>query len=230
MRRTWTHGGFVAAASALVLVSLLGCGAGGGAGSDVSSAVKEKPTLEEFLDADSKTGEFTVVRTNEDGTVTEMNGEFWVDGRLFRYSLYQDGKLVRDIMSPDGKTAYFVEHEGKYCEPSVASVDRYLLEFADPGAEAVEDGVDEQTGAKRIVYPVKALDDLTGADNAWYTEDVTYLVKDDAVIGVITRGDTPNQDGTYDLDEARRLFSNLKVGERIPPETFELPYPITEGD
>jgi len=160
-----------------------------------------------------------------------MDGELWVDGRKFRYSLYQAGKLVRDITSSDGKTAYFVEHEGKYCEPSVASVDRYLLEFSEPSEASVEDGVDQETGAKRVVYSVKKTDNIEGSDNPWYTEDVTYLVKDGVVIGVITRGDTPNKDGSdYDLDTSRRIFSDLKVGEQIPPETFDLPYPIKKAD
>lgn len=215
----------------LVAVMLSGCGGTEESEGTASQSAISEPTLEEYLDSDSKTGKFTLSSVTADGKQTEMQGEFWVDGRKFRYSLYEDGKLVRDITSPDGKTAYFVEHEGKYAEPSVASVDRYLLEFSEPSKDSVEDGADEQTGATRIVFAIKRLDEMAGADNAWYTEDVTYLVMDGKVIGVITRGDTPNDDGSdYDLDTSRRMFSELKVGEKIPAETFELPYPIKAAE
>jgi hypothetical protein len=218
---------------ALVLAfsaALMGCGGAKSSAEKPAAAagVIEKPTLQQFFDADSKTGEFTLVATESDGKrSSEMTGTLWVDGRKFRYSLWVDGKLIRDITSPDGKTAYFVEHEGKYSEPSVASVDRYLTEFSEPATGSVEDGVDKETGATRMLYAIKKLDNLAGADNAWYTEDIVYLVKDGTIIGTITRGDTPNKDGSaYDLRTARRMFSNLTVGEKIPADTFVLPYPI----
>lgn len=218
----------------VVALALVGCSGGGEQAAVESSSAggsaKVEPSLDEFFDADSITGRFSVVRVDWDGKVTEMDGELWVDGRKFRYSLYQDGKLVRDITSPDGKTAYFVQHEGKYCEPSVASVDRYLLEFEKPSADAVEDGIDEKTGATRVVYTLKKRDDMKGSDNPWYTEDMTYLVKDGVVIGTIARGGVPDDDGkTPELDSSRRMFEKLTVGERIPAETFELPYPIKEA-
>jgi len=218
---------------AIVLGSALaGCGGGGNESTSTSSSAKpgviEKPNLQQFFDADSKTGEFTLIATESDGKRSaDMTGTLWVDGDRFRYSLWENGKLIRDITSPDGKTAYFVEHDGKYSEPSVAGVERYLAEFSEPATGSVEDGIDKETGATRMLYSIKRLDKMKGADNAWYTEDIVYLVKDGAVIGTITRGDSPNKDGSaYDLRTARRMFLNLRAGEKIPAETFVLPYPI----
>ncbi len=228
-RRLVWFGLFVACVT-LVLAGLVGCGllpskSGNGSGTQAA------PTLEEYLAADTLTADFSLVSIDGTTTSFESTGTLWVEGRKFRYSLWVDGKLLRTIMSPDGVTAYFVDEETKSSEPSVASVDRYLLEFSEPDSSAVESGVDEETGATRVVYPVKAIDDLTGAANAWYTEDVTYLVKDGKVIGVETRGDSPNSDGSpYDLRTTRRMFTDLRVGEKIPDGTFDLPYPIKAAE
>jgi len=225
MRRGMVRAVLVVAVLAVV-VSLMGgcsCSQPGVAGKSTAG-----PTLSEFLKSTAKTGEFTVTSLDETGKQTfEATGTVWVDGRKFRYSLWVDGKLLRNIQSPDGKTAYFVQEATKISEPSVASVDRYLLEYAQPAATSHEDGIDKATGATRVVYSVKKLDDLAGAANAWYTEDVTYLIKDGKVIGVETRGDSPNKDGSpYDLSTSRRIFTKLTVGEPIPASVFELPYPI----
>jgi len=154
------------------------------------------PTLEEFLDASKKTGDFSLLTTMPNGTIYDQTGEFWVDGDLFRFDLYQDGELLRSIMSPDGVTAYFVQYAEEVSQPSVASVERYLEEFGEPDESAVEDGIDEETGATRITYAVKEMSEMAGASNAWYREDITYLVKDDVVIGVIVRGAVPEDDGS----------------------------------
>lgn len=195
---------------------------------DAPAAI-EKPTLEQYLAADTKTGRFTLDSVLLDGTKSTMDGEFWVEGRKFRYTLNKDGKPFGDIISPDGKTAYLVKLEDEYCEPSPASVDRYLLEFTEPAAEAVEDGTDPATGAMRIVYTVDRTDDMKGADNPWYTKDIVYLVKDGQVIGVISRGNS-EKSADEDLAVSRRIFSDLTVGAPIPAATFELPYPIKPAE
>ena len=113
----------------------------------------------------------------------------------------------------------------------MASVDYYLTRYTMPEGEGVEDGTDEETGATRIVYTVQKTDDMEGAANPWYSEDVTYLVKDDVVIGVITRGAVPEDDGSIEgLDVNRELWSDVKAGVPIPADTFELPYPIREAE
>jgi hypothetical protein len=100
-----------------------------------------------------------------------------------------------------------------------------------PEGEGVEDGTDEESGATRIVYTVQETDDMAGAANPWYSEDVTYLVKDDVVIGVITRGAVPEDDGSVgELDVNRELWSNVKAGITIPADTFELPYPVKDAE
>jgi len=187
----------------------------------------EAPSLEQFLDADSKTGEYTSSTTYDDGEVWEASGEFWVDGDLFRYDLYGDGELLRSIMTPDGQTAYFCEVADQVSTPAVAGVDYYLAEYSSPGENGREDGIDEQTGATRVVYEMKRTFEVPGSANAWYVEDITYLVDDDVVIGLISRGTVPEDDGTIGpLDVTRKMYSNVKAGVKIPPETFELPYPI----
>ena len=205
----------------LFVLALAGCGAkSSGAGASTWVA---NPSLDQYLTAKTLTADFTL--TASDGF--EATGTVWVEGRKFRYSLWVKGVLLRSIMSPDGKTAYFVEENGKYSEPSVASVDRYLLEFSKPATGGVESGVDATSGATMVVYPVKKLDDLAGAANAWYTEDITYLVKNGSVIGTLTRGDTAKKAGEkYDLRTSRRMFTNLKADAPIPAGTFDLPYPI----
>lgn len=196
-------------------------------GGDVISA----PSLEQFLDADAKTGSYATHTEWFAGDSFDQTGEFWVDGRLFRYDIYEEGTLVRSVISPDGETAYFVYHDDQHCEPSVASVDYYLTRYTMPEGEGVEDGTDEETGATRIVYTVQGTDDMEGAANPWYSEDVTYLVKDDVVIGVITRGAVPEDDGSIEgLDVNREIWSDVKVGTPIPADTFELPYPIQEAE
>ena len=96
----------------------------GGAGE--GGAEITAPSLEQFLDADAKSGSYATHTEWFGGDSFDQTGEFWVDGRLFRYDIYEDGTLVRSVMSPDGETAYFVYHDGQVCEPSVASVDYYL--------------------------------------------------------------------------------------------------------
>lgn len=201
-------------------------GDSGGGVSEVSA-----PSLDEFLDADTKTGSYETHTEWFGGKSYDQTGEFWVDGRLFRYDIYEDGVLVRSVVSPDGETAYFVSHEEQACEPSVASVDYYLMRYTMPDGDGAEDGVDDETGATRIVYAVQKTDDMAGAANPWYSEDVTYLVKDDVVIGVITRGAVPEDDGSIEgLDVNRELWSDVKAGVPIPADTFELPYPIREAE
>jgi hypothetical protein len=201
-------------------------GSPGGGISEVSA-----PSLDEFLDADTKTGSYSTHTEWFGGDSHDQTGEFWVDGRLFRYDIYEDGVLVRSVVSPDGGTAYFVHHEEQACEPSVASVDYYLMRYTMPDGDGIEDGIDEETGAARIVYAVQKTDDMEGAANPWYSEDVTYLVEDDVVIGVITRGAVPEDDGSIEgLDVNRELWSDVKAGVPIPAETFELPYPVQAAE
>lgn len=189
------------------------------------------PDLETFLDSDTKTGEYSTHTQWFEGDELDQSGEFWVDGRLFRYDIYEEGTLVRSVMSPDGETAYFVYHEEQICEPSVASVDYYLSRYSRPDGEGTEDGVDEETGATRIVYSVKKTDTMAGSANSWYSEDITYLVKGDEVVGVITRGAAPNDDGSIPgLDVNREIWSNVKAGTKIPADTFELPYPVRNAE
>ena len=188
------------------------------------------PTLEQFLDASKKTGSFSLLTTMPNGTIYDQTGEFWVDDDLFRFDLYQDGELLRSIMSPDGVTAYFVQYAEEVSQPSVASVERYLEEFGEPDESAVEDGIDEETGATRVVYTLQRVDAMEGAANAWYVEDITYLVLDDTVIGVISRGAVPEEDGSVgELQVARRLFSDVEVGADIDPALFELPFPVQDA-
>lgn len=186
--------------------------------------------LKTYLDADSMTADFILTSTSVDGGATEMTGTLQVDGRKFRYTINEPGKPMREVMSPDGEKAYFVYHDRKVCEPSVASVDRYLVEFSEPGADSSEDGVDEKTGATRVVYKIRKLDDIAGADNAWWNEDVVFLVKDGSVIGVLTHGNASEGGRPKEMRETRRIFSRLDVGTPTPAETFELPYPVEAAD
>ncbi|MHB1342003.1 MAG: hypothetical protein ACYC77_04195 [Coriobacteriia bacterium] len=220
----------------LALVALLGTQAGcctlfsaGGPNTDAGQASQD-PSLEEFLVADAKTGDFDLHTVRTDATI-DQTGEFWVDGRKFRYDLYEGDALVRSIQSPDGVTAYFVQHNDELCEPSVASVDFYLREYSKPPVDSLEDGTDEETGATRVKYVVQKTEDLEGSANPWYQEDITYLVKKGIVIGVITRGAVPEDDGSIgDLDVSRRMFSNVRINVDIPADTFVLPYPIKEAE
>lgn len=226
----------LAALLGLVLLGAVACSPGGdgsstGSGTDGGLGISA-PSLDEFLDADSKTGDYETHTEWASGDTLDMHGQFWVDGRLFRYDIYDEtDTLLRSVISPDGETAYFVFHDDQVCEPSVASVDYYLMRYAMPEGEGVEDGTDEGTGATRVKYVVKKTDDMAGAANPWYSEDVTYLVKDDAVVGVITRGAVPKDDGSVgELDVNRELWSNVKAGVTIPADTFELPYPVQDAE
>lgn len=218
----------------LVVVAAQGCSSGGADGSPATegaSGNKGAPTLKQFLDADTKTGTYETHTEYRTGDTLDHHGTFWIDGRVFRYDIYEGETLTRSVMSPDGKTAYFVRHDEEICEPSVASVDYYLMRYSMPDAGGVEDGVDEETGAARIVYSVKRTEDMPGAANPWYSEDVTYLVLNDEVIGVITRGGVPEDDGSVDgLDVNRELWSDIEIGMAIPADTFELPYPIQDAE
>jgi len=71
---------------------------------------------------------------------------------------------------------------------------------------------------------------MPGAANPWYSEDATYLVPNDEVIGVITRGGVPEDDGLVEgLDVNRELWSDIEIGMAIPVDTFELPYPVGDA-
>lgn len=217
----------------LVVVVAQGCSGGGTGGSSATEGApaKDAPTLKQFLDADTKTGTYETHTEYRTGDTLDHHGTFWIDGRMFRYDIYEGETLMRSVMSPDGKTAYFVRHDEEVCEPSVASVDYYLMRYSMPETGGVEDGVDEETGGTRIVYSVKRTEDMPGAANPWYSEDVTYLVLNDEVIGVITRGGVPEDDGSVDgLDVNRELWSDIEIGMSIPADTFVLPYPIKEAE
>lgn len=217
----------------LVVVVAQGCSGGGTGGSSATEGApaKDAPTLKQFLDADTKTGTYETHTEYRTGDTLDHHGTFWIDGRMFRYDIYEGETLMRSVMSPDGKTAYFVRHDEEVCEPSVASVDYYLMRYSMPETGGVEDGVDEETGGTRIVYSVKRTEDMPGAANPWYSEDVTYLVLNDEVIGVITRGGVPEDNGSVDgLDVNRELWSDIEIGMSIPADTFVLPYPIKEAE
>jgi hypothetical protein len=199
--------------------------------SDAGDEASAQPVLEEFLDASKKTGDFELSSQTAAGNSSEFTGQFWVDGRRFRFDLYQGDVLVRSILSPDGEVAYFAQHEEKVCEPSVAGVDHYLIEFERPEGEGADGGIDEETGAQRLVYLVQQTDRIAGSTNPWYTEDIAYLVKDGSVIGVIKRGTVPQDNGSLgEFDTFRRMVSNVRLGADIPADTFELPYPVRDAE
>ncbi len=72
---------------------------------------------------------------------------------------------------------------------------------------------------------------MPGAANPWYSENVTYLALNDEVIGVITRGGVPEDDGLVEgPDVNRELWSDIEIGMAIPVGMFELPYPVGDAD
>lgn len=188
----------------------------------------DDPTLDEYVAADTQYGTFEMTTLDADGQVQyEQRGELWVDGGRFRYDLYDDGRLLRTIMTPDGQDVYFVDHDALEATPAVAVVESYLRRFRPPPVDAVEDGVDEATGAVRMRYPVQETYRVEGATNAWYAEDVTFLVADGVVIGIVSRGAAPGaDDAPPPLRTVRMLFASLKVGAPTPPGTFDLVYPV----
>jgi len=211
----------------LPVVAAQGCSSGGrSATTEGAPAGTGAPTLKQFFDADSKTGWYETHTEYRTGETLDHHGTFWIDGRTFRYDIYEGDTLLRSVMSPNGETAYFVRHDEKVCEPSVASVDYYLMRYSMPETG----GVDEETGATRIVYSVQRTEDMPGGANPWYSEDATYLVPNDEVIGVITRGGVPEDDGLVEgLDVNRELWSDIEIGMAIPVDTFELPYPVGDA-
>ncbi|MBN2823175.1 MAG: hypothetical protein JXR33_08305 [Coriobacteriia bacterium] len=189
------------------------------------------PTLDEWARADTRTGTFELTTTFADGRVLVQTGEFWLAGDLIRYDLYEDGELIRSIQTPDGVNAYFVQHADQICEPSVADASYYLRNFSVPSKAAVEDGIDEETGAIRMKYVVQETYAVAGSSNGWYTEDTTYLLTDGQVTGIVTRGCVPEDDGSIgDLQVSRRILTSVEVGGEVPEGTFDLPYPIQEAN
>lgn len=192
-----------------------------------SPAADDSPTLEEWARADTRTGTFELTTIYQDGRELFQTGEFWLKGNLVRYDLYQDGELLRSIQTPDGQNAYFVQHGEQICEPAVADAPYYLRAFSVPSKQAVEDGTDEETGAVRMKFVVQETYAIAGSSNGWYSEDMTYLLVDGEVVGIITRGCVPEDDGSIgDLQTTRRIFTHVEVGGDVPEGTFELPYPI----
>jgi hypothetical protein len=191
------------------------------------TTVNTEPTLEEWARSDTKTGTFELETVYPGGSSLNQTGEFWLEGTKVRYDLYEDGKLIRSIITPDGVDAFFAQHDKKICEPSVADGPYYLRQFSVPSKAAIEDGIDEQTGATRMKYVQQETYSIEGSANGWYSEDITYLLEDGTVIGIVTRGCVPESDGTIgDLQTSRRIFTGLEVGGDIPSGTFDLPYPV----
>ncbi|MDO9556674.1 MAG: hypothetical protein Q7J82_03735 [Coriobacteriia bacterium] len=194
-------------------------------------AVNTEPTLDEWARSDTKTGEFELSTVYPDGVSLTQTGEFWLEGDRVRYDLYEDGVLIRSIISPDGADAFFAQHAEKICEPSVADGPYYLRQFSVPSKTAIEDGVDDETGAARMKYLQQETYAIEGSANGWYSEDITYLVEDGTVVGIITRGCVPESDGTVgELQTSRRIFTSVEVGGEIPAGTFDLPYPVQNVD
>jgi len=194
-------------------------------------AVITEPTLEEWARADTRTGTFELSTIYPNGNSLFQTGEFWLEGNRVRYDLYEDGELIRSITTPDGVSAYFVQHGEQICQPSVADGPYYLRSFSVPSKAAVEDGIDEETGAVRMKYVVQETYDVAGSSNGWYSEDITYLLENGKVVGTITRGCVPEDDGSIgDLQVSRRIFTSIEVGGEVPEGTFDLPYPIQEAN
>jgi hypothetical protein len=197
-------------------------------GESAEDSAEEGPTLEEFVEADTKTADFTLKTFSSSGELLyDQEGEFWLTPDRFRYDLYEDGELIRSILTPDGVHAYFVQHGERICEPAVATVENYMAKFSPPPVEAVEDGIDEETDAIRMRYPVEETYSVPGASNGWYQEDIVFLVRKGAVVGIVTRGyPVTEEDPVGDMHTMRRLLTDTRVGEEIPGDTFDLPYPI----
>jgi hypothetical protein len=193
-----------------------------------ASAVIEGPTLQEYLDADTRHGFFTLTTTyEEDDRVLVQTGEVWLAGDRFRYDLYEDEVFIRSIQTPDGELAYFVNEAEQRSVPSNSTVENYLRRFLPPPVEAVDDGVDEETGAQRRRYPIQETYRLEGSPNPWHAEDLVFLLEDDRVIGLVSTGWVPRDDGSRgQIVTNRMLFRSLKVQEEIDPGLFELAYPI----
>lgn len=199
--------------------------------SDEKSTANTEPTLDEWARSDTKTGKFELTTVYQDGRTLFQTGEFWLEDKKVRYDLYEDGALIRSILTPDGIDAFFAQHDEKICEPSVADGPYYLRQFSVPSKTAIEDGVDEATGATRMKYVQQETYAIEGSANGWYSEDITYLVEDGTVVGIITRGCVPEDDGTIgELQTSRRIFTSLEVGGDIPAGTFDLPYPVQDVD
>jgi len=184
--------------------------------------------LAKFFDADTKSGTFDATTLSTDGSTLTEQAEFWVSGRKFRIDYYRDSKLRISIRSNDGVTAYFIHADKKTAEPSVASPDDYLRKFTKPNKPGESLGVDK-TGAERIRYVIKETTNIKGSANPWYVEDLVYSIKDGRVVSVVDRGGIPHEGEQTELDTHTTLFTELKTGEDIPADTFEIPYPITNA-
>lgn len=195
-----------------------------------NAAGNDEPTLDEWARSDTKTGKFNLSTVYADGQSLSQTGEFWLEGNKVRYDLYENGTLIRSIISPDGVDAFFAQHAEKICEPSVADGPYYLRQFSVPSKAAVEDGIDDETGATRMKYVQQETYAIEGSANGWYSEDITYLLTDGKVVGIITRGCVPEDDGSIgDLQTSRRIFTTVEVGGAIPEGTFDLPYPVQDA-
>lgn len=194
-----------------------------------ADAEVEAPSLQAYLDADTRHGFMTLTTTYEDDDLARsQTGELWLDGDRFRYDLYEDDQLLRSILSPDGELAYFVEHAEQRSMPSNATVESYLRRFLPPPVAAEPDGIDEETGLQRLRYVVQETYHLEGAPNPWHAEDLVFLLDDDGrVRGIVSQGWVPRDDGSRSTTVTTRLeFSSLKVQEALDPALFELAYPV----
>jgi len=204
------------------------CGLLSSAGStpDAGTSAAPAKVLAKFFDASTKSGRYDNTTVSADGSTNKEQAEFWVDGRMFRIDYYKDGKLRISIRSNDGKTAYFCHADKQTAEPSVATPDVYLRKFTKPEKAGTDMGTDPTTGAARIKYVLKETSNVPGSSNAWYVEDLVYSIKDGRLLSVVDRGGIPHEGEATKLSTNTTLFTELVTGEDIPPETFEIPYPI----
>jgi hypothetical protein len=212
----------------LTLAVTAGCGGSAPAGQTPPGDSPEV-AIGKMFKATGLSGAYSYTRKNSDGTTLDRAAHFWITGR--RFLIAYDAPMADaagSIVSTDGVTAYFGYSGGgsAYLEPSVASVDSYLAMFKQPAGTPENLGVDPATGATKLRFTIKKTDKLKGASNAYYREDIVYLVKDGKVVGIVTRGTVPEKDGSIKgLDTTTFTFTDMKIGE-VPSSTFEVTAPI----
>lgn len=220
-----------AVALALVVGTAAGCSSGGSedAAESLSAADQsqaEEPAagpeevLESFWEASRKSGTYEVVTTVPNQEPYTMTATFTFDGDRFRID-YEDGPT---IMSADGVSVVYVDHEAEETQPGQTPASYYTSLFTRPAAELEDQGIDEETGAQKYYFLVEELYQESETLSTWFEFDRTYFAKDGTLVRLVTQGGKNEDAGADGWIEHVFTFGEIDLDPEIDEATFEIPY------
>lgn len=164
--------------------------------------------------------------------------EFWFDedGR-YRLTWYYPEDKAEEIekygpirihmISPDGSAVYYCRPETQTSEIAYTLAEKQQWTFNGPPDWTPEAGVEED-GYTVFTYTPERLWDIEGADQQFYLYDMRVFARD-GQIEKITMRTASEKVPVEELVNSQFTIDEFELDVELPPDIFELPYPLEEG-